>query len=344
MVPISTKQFLPLYPRRHIARKYFSRVARLWLLGQLQRRVTKIPPHSRVIWIQVGKTNIGDVLMELSGRQFLKGVKIDLDLFTLPAFKPLFENDSVFRNVFSTDDRVGSANYDYAILTEFNHPNVHAKGLRFSRLPYACLFGFFRGPDRNQTLFSHAAINDVFNLGRTDAEILALARPFLEGPCDATSRRERSAEVGMKHITIGVGGIDPRRTYRRWPEVLNHLNLALGEGLTVTLLGSHNGSDMAKALFASGAGWRLKLNSKVGGLTLLESRDAIVRSHLFAGCDGGLMHLAHTTGTQTVSLFSVEDPVLRVTPACLSSSLQDEVDVNSIEPHSIASAILSKLQ
>jgi len=211
-------------------------------------------------------------------------------------------------------------------------------------LPYACLFGFFRGPDRNQTLFSHAAINDVFQLGQTDSELLAVARPFLEGACDNSLRGERAAHVGVKHLTIGVGGIDPRRTYRRWAEVLQNLNEALGEGLVITLLGSQNGAEMAKALLAVGAGWQMKIINKVQGLSLLASRDAIVRSHLFTGCDGGLLHLAHTTGTPTVSLFSWEAPELRLTPACQSDPIRNEYDINAIDPYLVASKIVYQLQ
>jgi hypothetical protein len=343
VVPISTEQFLPNYSKWHICRKYISRIARPFLLGQLGRRVSRIPIGTRVIWIQVGKANLGDVLMELSGRQLFKGLNVSIDLYTLPQFKPLFENDTVFRRVLSEGDCVSSQDYDFALLTEFNHPSTYAKARRFFGLPYACLFGFFRGPDRNQTLFSHAAVNDVFQLGHTDAQLLAVARPFLEGSRDDTSRTKLNDEVGLKHITIGVGGIDPRRTYRRWPEVLNHLNEALGEGLIVTLLGSQNGADMAKQLLAARADWRLKLTSKVGSLSLLESRDAIVQSHLFAGCDGGLLHLAHTTGRPTVSLFSREAPRLRLSPACGSDPIQDPDDINRIEPSLVAQKIISKL-
>lgn len=343
VVPISTDQFLPRYSRLHISRKYLSRRARLWLLGQRGLRVPHIPTDARVLWIQVGKANIGDVLMELSGRQLLKGLGVSLDLYTLPEFKPLFENDTVFRRVLSREDSVSDRDYDVAILTEFNHPSTYAKAFRFFGLPYACLFGFFRGPDRNQTLFSHAAINDVFRLGQTDAELLAVARPFLEGARDNSLRGERAAHAGVKHLTIGVGGIDPRRTYRRWAEVLQNLNEALDEGLIVTLLGSQNGAEMAKALLAGGAGWQIKIINKVGGLSLLESRDAIVRSHLFVGCDGGLLHLAHTTGTPTVSLFSWEAPELRLSPACQSDSIQDSEDINRIEPGLVAKKIISKL-
>lgn len=344
VVPISTDQFLPNYSKWHICRKFLSKLARLLLLGQLGRRVGRIPIGARVIWIQVGKANLGDVLMELSGRQLLRGLGLRIDLYTLPAFKSLFEGDVVFNRVFSTDDRVDSREYQYAILTEFNHPSTYAKGLRFRQLPYACLFGFFRGPDRNQTLFSHAAINDVFNLGKTQEEILTCARPFLEKPSDENVRGRVFHPLDPGRISIGLGGIDPRRTYQRWPEVLSCLDLLTNKSLHVTLLGSCNGAAMAQSILSDASQWRLRISNEVGILTLMESRDRILESNLFVGCDGGLMHLAHTTGTPSVSLFSWESPTLRLTRACQSDPIQDGLDVNRIEPSLVAEKITSKLQ
>jgi len=344
VVPISTDQFLPNYSKWHICRKFLSKLVRLLLLGQLGRRVSRVPIGARVIWIQVGKTNLGDVLMELSGRQLLKGLGLRIDLYTLPAFKSLFEGDVVFSRVFSTDDRVDVREYQYAILTEFNHPSTYAKGLRFRQLPYACLFGFFRGPDRNQTLFSHAAINDVFDLGKTREEILTCARPFLEKPSDENVRGRLLHPLDPGRISIGVGGIDPRRTYQRWPEVLSCLDLLSNESLHVTLLGSHNGADMAQSILSDAGQWRLRISNEVGVLTLMESRDRILESNLFVGCDGGLMHLAHTTGCRTITLFASENPRFFITPACQSGPVRDGLDVNGIEPILIAEKIISKLK
>jgi heptosyltransferase-2 len=65
---------------------------------------------------------------------------------------------------------------------------------------------------------------------------------------------------------------------------------------------------------------------------------------LFVGCDGGLMHVAHTTETPSVTLFAhLESPHLRLTNRCRSLSIQSQGAVRDIAPDRIAGAIVERL-
>ena len=111
----------------------------------------------------------------------------------------------------------------------------------------------------------------------------------------------------------------------------------------IVLLGSGNGLESARELCA-GAPGNVRIRSLVGELTFLQSREVVARAALFIGADGGLMHVAHSTATPSVSLFSDrEPPYLRLTEACRSIGLQGGGDVDTIAPGLILDAALRQL-
>jgi heptosyltransferase-2 len=88
----------------------------------------------------------------------------------------------------------------------------------------------------------------------------------------------------------------------------------------------------------------LKITSCVGKLTLLQSREIVAKASLFVGADGGLMHIAHSTPTPSVSLFSDrEPPYLRLTEQCHSIGIQSSGDVDQIAATDIMNAIETQL-
>ena len=111
----------------------------------------------------------------------------------------------------------------------------------------------------------------------------------------------------------------------------------------VVLLGSDNGLESARELCVASPG-NVRIRSLVGRLTFLQSREVVARAALFVGADGGLMHVAHSTATPSVSLFSDrEPPYLRLTEACRSIGLQGSGDVDTIAPGLILNAALKQL-
>jgi len=194
------------------------------------------------------------------------------------------------------------------VLPEFNHRCIKLKINLFKNLPYVCLFRFFDGPPRNQIYFSYAAISSIFNLGITDDEIDATAKPYL---CSSDETAESISHLipDKEFLALSIGGIDPHRSYRRWPEFLRLLDTAAPEIFpkTIVLVGSDNESEMEKIISATDFK-RLDIRSCVGKLSLLQTREVISRAQAFIGCDGGLLHVAHSTSTPSVSLFSNREP------------------------------------
>jgi hypothetical protein len=337
-VDCASDDFLRSNSRFSIAKKYLSRYLRLLLGGQIGLEVLTIPVNARILWLHAGKRNIGDALIEASGRTLLKSLGIKIDLLTLPNLAAVFGEDDVFINKYYDALDVDPLAYDYILMTEFNHRTIRAKTKYFKKIPYACLFGYFYGPDRNQTMFSFAAINKVFCLGMNEV-LVKLAKPYMYVD-DATKNEILKIKPEAPFIAIAVGGIDANRTYQQWASVLHLVDSSdLADVVKhVVLLGSENGSEDAQALLNLNL-THVKLTSYVAKLSLKESQAMISQALRFVGCDGGLMHVAHTTSTPTVVVFASEPNHLRLTPSCFATPLQGVNDVNDITPVQILNGL-----
>ncbi|MDE1182798.1 glycosyltransferase family 9 protein [Paraburkholderia sp.] len=344
-VPHEPDVFLRKTARSKIIKKYLHKSLLLKVRGQTRLEHRKAHTFRRILWIYTGKRNFGDATMDLSGRALLKGRDIEIDLFTLPTLHKLFHEDDVFRNVFHDLREVESRQYDAVLMSEYNLPSIKLKSKYFKNLPFASLFRFFYGPDRNQTSFSYAAISDVFSLGYSEQEIAALSKPYLASRA-ATTHSVQAMLPEQRFIALAVGGLDANRTYRHWPELLDMIDRSNDATLPdrIVLLGSDNGQSMADALLGR-TFKRLKVSSCVGTLSLLQSREVIAHASLFVGADGGLMHVAHSTPAPSVSLFSnKEPPALRLTERCNSIGIQSTGDVDDIAPNAVFDAIGKRLR
>lgn len=327
-------------PKFKIYKKYLHKYLILSFFGQLRLEKNHIPLDSNVLFLYVGKRNFGDANMELSGRALLNNKNIKIDLFTFPHLRKLFEEDNIFDNVFSDINDIKRKKYDYILLPEFNHRCIRLKISLFKNLPYACLFRFFDGPSRNQTHFSYAAISSIFRLGMTQDKIYDIAKPYLH-TSDKTSKSISHLIPNKEFLVISIGGIDPYRSYRRWPEFLNLLDNTTYETVptTIVLVGSDNGSEMEK-IINTGTFTRLKISSYVGKLSLLQTREVISKALVFVGCDGGLLHVAHSTSTPSISLFSNREPHhMWLTKKCHSTPIQSTGEDSLISPNEIAACL-----
>ncbi|KVA72230.1 heptosyltransferase [Burkholderia ubonensis] len=343
-VPHDPARYLGNTPTLKIAKKFLHRRLSLAAGGQLALARPTLPRDARILWLYTGKSNFGDATMDMAGRSLLRGAGMSIDLLTLPKLRPLFEEDDVFSNVFDRVDDALKRDYDAILLNEFNFPSIRLKKQHFRRLPFASLFGYFYGPDRNQTQFSFAAINHIFELGLTPAYLRDIAKPYLHSNV-STERSVDAIVPDTRYMCIAVGGIDPRRTYERWTELLSALDDATDIDVppTIVLLGAPNGADAAEAICRHTYA-RFDIRSTVGQLSLLQSRAMVARSAVFVGCDGGMMHVAHSTDVGSVTLFAHIEPMhLRLTPSCNSIGLQSRGAVSEIDPPEILSALRTKL-
>ena len=342
-VPHEPAAYLGRNGRLKIAKKYLHK---RWLLrarGQLPLERAHLDGSQRLLWIYA-KRNFGDATMDLAGRALLKGRGVRVDLLALPSLVPLFAEDDLFGRVYGDPAQVDASRYDAVVLSEYNLPSIRLKARHFGKLPYACLYQYFNGPDRNQTRFSYAAVNEVFSLGLGADELAAVSKPYLASSA-ATRESVRELLPAQPFIALAAGGLDFNRTYHRWPEFVELLGRCEDAGMPreVVLLGSDNGLESARELCVASPG-NVRIRSLVGRLTFLQSREVVARAALFVGADGGLMHVAHSTATPSVSLFSDrEPPYLRLTEACRSIGLQGSGDVDTIAPGLILDAALKQL-
>ncbi|PTB19385.1 heptosyltransferase [Trinickia symbiotica] len=344
LVPHDPESFLRTQSRLKLVKKYLHRDLALRLGGQSKREIRRIEKGMRVLWLYTGKANFGDAIMEMSGRALLPGADFSVDLLTLPKLHPLFCEDDIFENVYSHVDALEGRRYDAVVLNEFNYPSIELKKRHFRKTPFACLFQYFHGPARNQTLFSFAAVNDVFGIGLRDDALIQIAKPYLQ--CnDATRRAVSGKRPEHTAMALSVGGIDQNRSYRHWPSLLAMLDAMDDDRVPrqIVLLGSDNGLQMADEIMRK-TFRRLEVVSHVARLSLLEAREIIGGCRLFVGCDGGLMHVAHSTETPSVTIFSHREPMrFFLTRRCHSLGLQSPGGASEVPPDAIADAVLRQL-
>ena len=331
-VHFEAQRFLDAEPYFKILKRFVHRWLRLSLGGQHSLRTSKLPDNARILWIYNEKLNFGDAIMDLSGRALLKNSNVQVDLLTHPKLAALFGEDDIFQNVFTDPTVCKSIEYDFILLSEFNYKSIKTKIKYFKKLPFACLYGYFIGPDRNQIEFSFAAINDIFKLNLSPNLLTNVAKPYLHNHSNSEFIKNDQV-LDRPYITICTGGIDANRTYNHWLKVLQIIDTSRELNLInhVVLLGSDNGLITAQKIQTTEFK-QLKITSLVNQLSILNNRAVIAGSELYIGADGGLMHVAHTTQTPTISLFSAQErPYLRLTPACHSTGVQSSGDVSLIK-------------
>jgi hypothetical protein len=342
-VPHEPDVFLSRNSRFKIAKKYLHKQFLLKTRRQLRLERPHLDHSQRVLWIYA-KRNFGDATMDLAGRALLKDTGVGVDLLTLPSQVPLFREDDIFGHVYGDPPEVDASRYDAILLSEYNLPSIRLKTQHFGTLPYACLYQHFNGPDRNQTRFSYASVNDVFSLGHSVETLAAISKPYL-ACSDATRESVRDLLPAQPFIALAAGGVDPGRTYHRWPEFVDLLSRCddARTPKNIVVLGSDNGTEIAQQL-CTGAPGNVQIRTLTGKLAFLQAREIVAHAALFVGADGGLMHVAHSTDTPSVSLFSRrEPPYLRLTDACHSIGLQGSDDVDTIAPAQIMDAVLQQL-
>lgn len=344
-VAFDAESYLNKTPRYKVVKKFLHKYLALFLNRQLPLLRSKIEANRRVLVLYTGKDSLGDANLELCGRALLRERGISIDLLTLPKLAPQFKEDDVFCRIFTSIGEIDAGAYDVVLLAEFNHRSLKLKNRYFKQTPFACLFGFFDGPARNQAHFSYAAFNDLFGLGLNSGNIDQLAKPYLHCT-SATLHSVIPLLPNEPYVAISIGGVDPYRTYRNWGELLGLLDRAVGTTRLqhVVLVGSANGEADAQTLLKKTFN-NLNLRSMVGQLNLLQTRSVIDKSRLFVGCDGGLMHVAHSTETPTVTLFSSKEPYQYwLTPACKSTPIQSSGGASDISANAVMASLLTAMK
>jgi len=296
----------------------------------------------RVLWIYKGSPQIGDSLMDLASRVLLAEHGIKVDLCTDPHLAKLYHADDVFGSVFSDTSQLAPHDYDLVILDSFKGRCLEDKFKYLPHLPFVTMRGYFSGPEFNRTLFSFCRMNQLLDIGLSDAQLHARALPHL---CTSQADREAVAALMIPNgsIALAIGGASPGRTYQHWDQVAAKL-LQSNTSNNFVLLGSNNANAMRDAILHASKEHAIRIIDCVDRHTLTQTFEILRRCTLAVAADGGLLHIANAAGIPTVALFDRHiAPALRMTAANRSITVQSTGTISDIGVdevvHSIEQAI-----
>jgi len=303
----------------------------------------------RILWIYFGGKEgraIGDSIMELSGRSLLKNLEYQIDLLTYKNVEDIFIGDDIFGSIYTDPRQIDSKIYDYILFTDYSPRIIKLKLRFFLKKSYGCLFEFFipHGSNlHNQTQFSFAAVNQLFNLELTHQQLEKVSRPYLYW------ERIQKEKIDLllpknEFLTISCGGVDPNRIYAHWVHFLHILDKSTQSfPKIIILMGSKNGLSMGD-LILSQSFTSIQVISLIDQTSILESAYVISKSALFIGADGGLLHVAHSTEVKSVGIFLKEfSSKYRLTQRCNSSILECNQTVNELSPEMLYQKVISRV-
>lgn len=314
----------------------------LWLKMNLPSRLLcdrLPPPPSRLLWLNYSSTSIGDSIMELAGRSMLGDY--DVDLLTNQQHAELYLHDRYFKAVYTKAEQLDPSRYDFVLLDLFNTRSIRLKRAIGPNLPCACLQSFFYGAHFNRMLFSCYRIHHLLAYPYTDEKLQPFLRPRLfvdNEPSPLPPKRKQ-------RVALMLGGVEPFKTYRRWPDVIQILRAQWPSGRDFpefVLVGSKNGVPYVEQVLAALKG--CDSVSCVGTLALRQTVRVLADCDAFAGTDGGLMHCAVALDVPGLALFGKFPPYLLLPPKSKMNSIYDAQTVNNIPPAAVTDAALKRLE
>ena len=295
------------------------------------------------LWIHEEAPQVGDALMDLAPRSLLHENGIAVDLFAAPHLVALFDGDRWLRRVIADPAAIDPAAYDFAIVSSHARKALATKRGFAPALPWVSLAGYYGVPDYQRAQFNARRLADLLGLDPDDRSLRVHARQKLDLREPASSPLPK---VTGPCIALALGGVRADRTYRHWPAVAAALQARGVRDLV--LVGSANGFEVAAdiaAVVTTGAGRDpsaapVTLHNWIDRASLHGTRALIEACDLVVCADGGLMHLALTTGTRVLPLFaSAMDPAWRLPPGFDGEALRAaRPDVSAIAPERVATA------
>jgi len=298
--------------------------------------------HRRILWIYKGIPQVGDALMDLSSRIFLKNSDKKLDLYTDAHLAELFQADDVFERVFTRIEDAKMNDYDLVIVDSFKWRCLQEKIKFFPAIPFVTMRGYFSGPEFNRTLFSFFRMRQLLRSNETTAQIIEKASPYL---CSTNEDKQIVKEILIPTNTIAfaIGGASPSRTYLNWDRVINKL-LSEHANISVVLLGSSNADAMRKKILKTLPNKEKQILDCVDQFSLRQTFQIMQRCRLVVCADGGLLHLANAANIPTVSLFDKHvKATMRLTAANRSISLEAQTEISALSDDVIVCAIKQSL-
>lgn len=339
-LPSTVAGMLEKESRRHKFLENFKLLRRwLWLKLNLPSHLLRDqlpPPPARLLWLHYSSVSIGDSIMELAGRALLGDYEVNL--LTNKQYAELYRGDRFIKRVFTNESDVSAAEYDFVLLDIFNTRSVQLKRRICPDLPFACMQGFFWGANYNRMLFSCYRIHHLLGYPHGEKELSRFLSPRLfveDDPSPLPPKRKQN------RCALLLGGVDAKRTYRHWPDVIRSLRdrwPSDREFPEFALIGSQNGRSCVEPVMATLD--HCEAASYVGALTLRQTARAIAACDFFMGTDGGLMHCAVALDVPGVAIFGKFLPQLYLPPQSDMQAIYDPANVNNVPASIVAEAIL----
>lgn len=129
-----------------------------------------------------GVNNIGDALMDLSGRALISSTPYKLDVLLDPSLAELFRHDRYLSRIYTDYHEVDFGEYDFIILNKLGVRVIKEKIRHASQSRFTSLIGWYAGRNYNHIQFSYYAFNKILNCGIADMDLYKNARLVLDAP------------------------------------------------------------------------------------------------------------------------------------------------------------------
>jgi len=330
-IPTYTKQYLKNKSIYQQFIKFFKRYIFIVLNGQKNLETFSILPcHHKILWINLSASSLGDSLMDLSSRVML--LDKNVDLFTNKKNKHIYQNDEIFKNIFSQVNEMKKIKYNLVILDSYSTRSIKVKSLIAPNSPYVGMFGYFNGPEVNRILFSFHQMNNLLGNNLHEGEINNIAKNLIT--ISESDKLIVNDIVDKNYIAIALGGEWEYKTYKKWDEIIEQL-IAHNQDLSIVLIGSDNAIQQSLEIIKKFSEHNF-LNF-VARLSFNQTIEVIRQSKLLLCCDGGLLHGATAVNANTLALLARLTPEMLLTKNTSVSSLYDTDNVNTISVNDILS-------
>lgn len=322
---------MPFGLRTTVMRKVVQRELLLRVCGQARLRVARVPRQARrMLWLYTW-TTVGDSLLDLAVLQHLPA-ELQIDLFIAPTLAPLQAANRRWQRVHT---RVEDCNgdYDFVLMQDLSTSSLKLKMRCARSVRFATVFEHLRGECFDRLGFAQRRFEQLFGIAADEP-----APPRLH-----LAHAPRPAPDRMS-IAVALGARDPRRAYRRWPQVLQIVLArwpAAWPAASFVLMGDAS----AQADLAGFTPEFLDRHCRVEveRLDLAGVAASIAACDAFVGVDGGLMHIAVALDKPGAAVFVEIDPRLRLHREARLRSLFTPRDIDAIVPDAIATALLAAL-
>ena len=274
--------------------------------------------------------------MDLASRSLFADAGVEVDLATDPNLTDLFRADPWFANVLPDLKRDRRRELRLRHCPQPQAPFVEDEAAPLCAPPLVLPARALHRAGIPPREFSARRIAISSRLAPAAKALAWHARQKLRCP-DEQDAGLRLPSLAPDAIALALGGVDARRSYSHWPEVVPALALA-GFG-DLVLLGSENGMSAARRIMQLDDR-PARIHDFVGKTRLSACQLLLSRCALAIAADGGLMHLAVAAGTPVVSLFQSDIlPQWRLCAVDRGLAIVSPTpDVSDIAPPQIAQA------